>query len=167
VPTIIFAVTASTQSPDPGHVFEQAKDSALIHVAEHTRRYIESEGVDGHLWRGIATLVLVSRGRRTGQWRRNALIYGRYGPAYVVVGSRGGHRNHPLWYLNLVENPRAMVQVGANRLDVMARTADPGERALLWRVMTGIFPTYDEYQTRTERTIPVVLLTPAGKDTTG
>jgi deazaflavin-dependent oxidoreductase (nitroreductase family) len=141
--------------------FERAQDSTLSHVAEHTRRYIESDGQDGHLWNGIPTLVLLSRGRRSGEPRRNALIYGRDDDAYVVVGSRGGHRNHPHWYLNLIEEPRASVQVGWERFGVIARTAVSAERRRLWKVMVDIFPTYDEYRQKTTREIPIVVLSRA------
>lgn len=148
-------------SVDPDDPFESALDSALGHVAEHTRRYIATDGSDGHLWNGIPTLVLVSTGRRSGTLRRNALIYGRDGDSYTVVGSRGGHRNHPLWYLNLIDEPNALVQVGYERFRVTARTADRVERQRLWTAMAEIFPTYNDYQAKTTREIPVVILTRA------
>ena len=138
--------------------FLHARDSTVNHVAEHTRRYIESDGEDGHFWNGIPTLVLLSKGRRSGELRRNALIYGRDDDAYVVVGSRGGHRNHPHWYLNLIDEPHATVQVGQERFGVVVRTAQSAERQRLWEVMVEIFPTYDEYRQKTTREIPIVVL---------
>ena len=141
--------------------FRRAHDSKLNHVAEHTRRYIESDGEDGHFWNGIPTLVLLSKGRRSGELRRNALIYGRDDDAYVVVGSRGGHRNHPHWYLNLIDEPHATVQVGQERFGVVVRTAQSAERQRLWEVMVEIFPTYDEYRQKTTREIPIVVLSRA------
>lgn len=137
---------------------EQPVDSALDWVADHTRRYVESGGEDGHDWNGVPTLVLTTRGRRSGQLRRNALIYGRDGDAVVIVASRGGDEHHPLWYLNLVDDPAVTVQVGAEVFQAQARTADADEKARLWPAMSAIWPAYDEYQAKTDRDIPVVIL---------
>jgi deazaflavin-dependent oxidoreductase (nitroreductase family) len=76
----------------------------------------------------------------------------------VIVASRGGHDHHPLWYLNLVDDPDVAVQVGAEHFDATARTASPDEKARLWSEMAKIWPAYDEYQTKTEREIPVIVL---------
>lgn len=137
---------------------EEPVDSALDWVADHTRRYVESGGEDGHDWNGVPTLVLTTRGRRSGRLRRNALIYGRDGDSVVIVASRGGDDHHPLWYLNLAEDPAVTVQVGPDVFDARARTADPDEKARLWPVMAAIWPAYDEYQAKTDRDIPVVIL---------
>jgi deazaflavin-dependent oxidoreductase (nitroreductase family) len=137
---------------------DEPLDSALGWVADHTRRYVESDGEDGHEWMGVPTLVLTTRGRRSGQLRRNALIYGQDGDDYVIVASRGGHKNNPLWYLNLVEDPNVSVQVGADRFDATAHSASADEKARLWPAMTKIWPAYDEYQSKTERDIPVIVL---------
>jgi deazaflavin-dependent oxidoreductase (nitroreductase family) len=133
-------------------------DSALDWVADHTRTYVETEGEDGYLWRGAPTLVLTTTGRRSGQLRRNALIFGRDGDDYVIVASKGGSDHHPLWYLNLVEEPAVAVQIRAERFEARARTATPEEKARLWPMMAGIWPPYDEYQANTARDIPVVVL---------
>ncbi|MFQ6270681.1 nitroreductase family deazaflavin-dependent oxidoreductase [Kutzneria viridogrisea] len=131
-------------------------------VAEHTRRYVDSDGADGHEWQpGVPTLVLTTTGRRSGKQRRNALIYGQDGDRYVIVASYGGAPTHPLWYLNLSEQPRVHVQVGADKFEAVASTADARDKARLWPLMAGIWPAYDEYQAKTERDIPVVLLTRA------
>lgn len=76
-----------------------------VGVARHIREYVETDGRKGHRWNGVPTLLLTTRGRRTGKLRRTALIYGRDGDAYVVVASRGGARHHPQWYLNLAPDP--------------------------------------------------------------
>ena len=133
-------------------------DSAVGWVAKHTRRYVESDGEDGYLWNGVPTLVLTTTGRKSGQLRRNGLIYAEDGDRYVVVGSKGGDDHHPLWYLNLVENPDVGVQIKSERFQARARTADPEERAQLWPLMTAIWPDYDQYQAKTEREFPVVIL---------
>lgn len=135
-------------------------DSALEWVADHTRRYVDSDGADGHLWNGVPTLVLTTTGRRSGQPRRNALIYGRDGDDYVIVASRGGDSHHPHWYRNLVADPSVGVQIGPDRFRATARTAAPDEKRRLWPTMTAIWPAYDDYQAKTERDIPVVVLTP-------
>ncbi|MFI5267698.1 MAG: nitroreductase family deazaflavin-dependent oxidoreductase [Chloroflexota bacterium] len=140
---------------------EEPLDSATNWVAEHTRRYVETDGEDGHFWRGIPTLVLTTMGRRSGRPRRNALIYGRDGGNYVVVASKGGADIHPLWYLNLTAEPEVRLQVGADKLRAHAHTASAEEKARLWPVMAGIFPNYDDYKAKTSRDIPVVVLEPA------
>lgn len=139
---------------------EEPLDSASDWVAEHTRRYVETNGEDGHFWRGIPTLVLTTMGRRSGKPRRNALIYGRDGDNYVVVASKGGADTHPLWYLNLTADPEVRLQVGADKLSARASTASPEEKTRLWPVMTAIFPNYAEYEAKTSRDIPVVVLEP-------
>jgi deazaflavin-dependent oxidoreductase (nitroreductase family) len=133
-------------------------DSALDWVADHTRRYVESDGADGHLWSGVPTLVLTTTGRRSGQPRRNALIYGQLGENYLIVASRGGDDHDPLWYRNLVADPQVDVQVGADRFPATARTASAEEKQRWWPQMAGIWPAYNEYQAKTERDIPVVVL---------
>lgn len=135
-------------------------DSPVDWVAEHIRSYDSSDGAQGHLWRDLPTLLLTTRGRRSGAWRRTALIYGRDGENYVVVGSNGGAADHPLWYRNLSADPEVRVQVGADRFTARARTATAEEKPRLWRAMAGIFPRYDEYQSGTARDIPVVVLEP-------
>jgi len=134
-------------------------DSALDWVADHTRRYVESDGTDGHLWNGVPTLVLTTTGRRSGQPRRNALIYGRDREDFLIVASRGGDDHDPLWYRNLVADARVSVQVGADRFDATARTASAEEKRRWWPTMAAIWPAYDEYQAKTDRDIPVVVLT--------
>jgi deazaflavin-dependent oxidoreductase (nitroreductase family) len=133
-------------------------DSSAGWVAQHVQRYVETNGEEGHIWNGVPTLVLTTTGRRSGKPRRTALIYGQDGDRYIIVASQGGAPNHPLWYRNLQEQPVVQVQVGADRFQARARTASPREKPALWKVMTGIWPAYDEYQTKTSRDIPVVIL---------
>ena len=135
-------------------------------IRDHTQRYLESDGANGHLWdsaraggRGaIPTLLLVTRGRRTGEARTLPLIYGESAGAYVVVASKGGAPNHPSWYLNLVAQPEVAIQVGADRKRANARTATGVERNDLWAKMSDIYPPYNDYQQRTDREIPVIVL---------
>ncbi|MDZ5441472.1 nitroreductase family deazaflavin-dependent oxidoreductase [Micromonospora sp. 4G57] len=138
---------------------EQVLDSPEGWVADHIRRYVETDGAEGHEWRpGVWTLLLTTRGRRSGKLRRTALIYGRDGDAYLVVGSQGGAPEHPAWYLNLLAEPEVQVQVGAEKFTARARTATGEEKPRMWRTMTETWPAYDEYQTKTDREIPVVVL---------
>lgn len=127
-------------------------------VNRHIRDYVESAGKRGHRWQGADTLLLITRGRRSGELRRTALIYGRDGDRFVVVGSNGGSSTHPAWYLNLLADPDVTVQVGEEVFEARARDATPDERPRLWELMTGIWPDYDNYQRRTDRQIPVVVI---------
>jgi len=133
-------------------------DSPQGWVAEHVRRYIETDGADGYLWRGAPTLIVTTIGRRSGQPRRLALIYGEDGDRYVIVASKGGADQHPEWYLNMLANPEVLVQVRADRFRATARTATPEEQAALWPRMAAIWPAYNDYQAKTERPIPLVIL---------
>lgn len=133
-------------------------DSPQDWVADHVRRYIETDGEDGYIWKGAPTLILTTLGRRSGKPRRLALIYGQDGDRYIVVGSKGGADQHPEWYLNLRENPEVQVQVRGDRFRAHARTATPEEHEALWPRMAEIWPPYNEYQAKTDRQIPIVIL---------
>jgi len=138
----------------------EVHDSPAGWVNEHIKSYVESDGEQGHLWRGVPTLLLTTKGRKSGQWRRTALIYGRHGSSYLLVASQGGADTHPAWYLNLTANPEVQVQVGADKFTARARTATEQEKPELWAAMVAIWPDYDQYQTKTQRPIPVVVLDP-------
>jgi deazaflavin-dependent oxidoreductase (nitroreductase family) len=130
----------------------------MLFGEEHVQRYEETDGEVGHEWQGTKTLILTTTGRRSGAERRNALIYGRHGKDYLVVASKGGAPEPPAWYLNLEANPEVQVPVLGDRFTARARTATPEEKPELWRTMTAEWPAYDEYQQKTEREIPVVIL---------
>jgi deazaflavin-dependent oxidoreductase (nitroreductase family) len=133
-------------------------DSPTGWVNEHIHNYVETDGRNGHMWRGVPTLLLTTVGRKSGKKRRTALIYGKDGDNYIVVASRGGHSKHPAWYLNLVENPEVDVQVGADKFSARAHTASDKEKPRLWKLMASIWPAYNDYQAKTKREIPVVVL---------
>lgn len=141
-------------------VDEKVHDSPKGWVAEHIRSYLESGGRRGHRWRGVNTLLLTTRGRKTGKLRRTALIYGEDGDRYLVVASMGGAPKHPEWYLNLTADPKVRVQVGKDEFDAVASTVAGDERSRIWKLMAEIWPDYDKYQKRTTRQIPVVVLEP-------
>ncbi|HET9078058.1 MAG TPA: nitroreductase family deazaflavin-dependent oxidoreductase [Acidimicrobiales bacterium] len=127
---------------------------------EHIRRYRQTGGEEGYIWNGVPTLLLTTTGRRSGQARTSALIFGRDGDDYLVVASTGGAPRHPSWYLNLTGHPEAEIQVRRQHIPVVARTAGVDEKPRLWSIMTGVWPNYDVYQSRTDRAIPVVVLSP-------
>jgi deazaflavin-dependent oxidoreductase (nitroreductase family) len=129
-------------------------------MAEHHARYVRTGGASGHLWNGIPTLLLTTRGRRSGILRRMPLIYRRDGDAYVVVASNGGSPGHPGWYHNLRADPDVTIQVVSEVMPARARTAEGEERERLWAMMAAIYPNYDIFQGRTARQIPVVVLEP-------
>jgi deazaflavin-dependent oxidoreductase (nitroreductase family) len=137
---------------------QEVSDSPMGWVADHVREYAATDGQKGHLWMGAPTLLLTTRGRKSGKLRRTALIYGRDGDRYVIVASKGGFPSHPLWYLNLSETPEVDVQVEGDKFKATARTASPAEKPGLWDVMVSIWPAYNDYQAKTTRDIPVVVL---------
>jgi deazaflavin-dependent oxidoreductase (nitroreductase family) len=139
---------------------EQPIDPETGWVADHLRRYVETGGEEGHLWRGVSTLLLTTRGSRSGKLRRTPLIYGRDGEDYVVVASKGGTPEHPAWYVNLTAEPEVTIQVGPDVMRARATTIEDDRRDDVWGQMTQIWPDYDAYQAKTERTIPLVRLTP-------
>ena len=136
---------------------EQIVDSPVQWVADHIRNYVESNGVDGHIWRGVPTLLLTTKGHQSGLLRRTALIYGRDGDDYVIVASKGGAPTDPLWYLNLKKESAVTIQVGANILSGRASTyALDATREKVWQSMVAIWPGFAEYKEKTTRQIPLV-----------
>ncbi|MGA7270941.1 MAG: nitroreductase family deazaflavin-dependent oxidoreductase [Acidimicrobiia bacterium] len=127
---------------------------------EHVEAYEATDGETGYMWRGVPTLILSTTGSVTGKTRKHPLIFGRDDDRLVVVASKGGAPDHPQWYYNLTANPTVTVQVKGDRFQAKARTATPEERERLWPMMTEIWPSYDDYQERTDRQIPLVILEP-------
>jgi proline iminopeptidase len=126
---------------------------------EHVRRYQETNGEEGYDWReGSHILLLTTTGRRTGQQHTTPLIFGVDGDNPVIVASKGGARDHPGWYKNLVKTPAAEVQIKGETFPVRARDAEGDEYERLWKLMNGEWRHYDEYQQKTDRKIPVVVL---------
>ena len=125
---------------------------------EHVRVYRETGGERGYHWRGAPILLLTTVGRTSGQERTTPLIFRSDGERWILVASRGGAPDHPSWYKNLRANPDAEIEVRAEKISVRAHDAEGDERKRLWRLMTEKWPAYDDYQRRTERQIPVVIL---------
>jgi len=140
-------------------------------MVEHANRYISSGGTDGHLYQmtqpgrpqiTVPSLLLTTTGRKSGEKYIFPLFYGEVDGAYLVVASKGGAPKHPIWYLNLAANPEVEVQVGTRKVKAKARTVTGPERARLWQEALKFWPPYADYQQKTEREIPVVLLEPIG-----
>jgi len=134
------------------------QDASHLFGAGHVRAYRETDGELGHDWRDTQVLLLTTTGRSSGEERTTPLIYGRSGDDYLVVASHGGSPTPPGWYRNLTEQPEIEVQVLADRFRARARTATADEKPAMWQEMVSHWPAYDEYQQRTEREIPVVVL---------
>ncbi len=133
-------------------------ESEVLYGQDHVDRYRATDGEEGHDWQGTHTLILTTKGRRSGEQRSTPLIYGQHGDDYLVVASMGGSDQPPAWYVNLRENPDVEVQVKGDRFSARARTATPEEKPELWKIMTEQWPDYDKYQQSTDREIPVVVL---------
>lgn len=142
------------QPADPNN----SKSNILGVMDDHIRRYLETDGEDGHIFQGLPCLLLTTRGRKTGEPRQVAVIYGCHDGNYVIVASMGGSDVHPSWYQNLLADSEAEIQVKSDRMRVRARKASAEERTVLWEEMAEIYPSYNDYQAVTKRIIPVVIL---------
>jgi len=135
-------------------------------VAAHLRLYRDSGGAEGHLFDAtiagvpglVPCLLLTTIGRHSGEKRTSPLFYGTAGDAYVIIGSKGGADTQPGWYLNLRANPTAEVQVGREQFTAHARVATGQEREQLFEQMAQMAPPYRDYQQKTKRELPVVVL---------
>jgi deazaflavin-dependent oxidoreductase (nitroreductase family) len=130
----------------------------MLFGREHVKRYQETDGAEGHDWMGTTVLLLTTKGRRTGKPYTTPLIYQEDRGNPVVVASYGGAPENPQWYRNLEANPEVQVQIRGDKFTARARTATPEEKPSLWKKMAAVWPDYDEYQTKTDRDIPVVIL---------
>ncbi|MGW6916908.1 nitroreductase family deazaflavin-dependent oxidoreductase [Kitasatospora sp. NPDC054939] len=140
--------------------WDHPKDPQPGWQLDHVRQYVSSEGAEGHFWNGTRTLLLTTVGRVSGQAVRTPLIYGEDDGNYLVVASKGGAAEHPLWFKNLTAHPEVRIQVGPRISQGTARIATSAERAAFWPVMVGHWSAYDEYQAKTDREIPVVVIEP-------
>jgi deazaflavin-dependent oxidoreductase (nitroreductase family) len=116
----------------------------------------------GRFLRGAPVLLMTVTGRRSGQPRTVPLLYLRDGQNLVIVASKGGMSHHPLWYRNIEANPRVEIEIGRDRRWMLARRASADEKRMLWPKLVAMYSDFDDYQARTTRDIPVVILSPAG-----
>ena len=142
--------------------------SEIPWIAEHIALY-KSDPEKAHMWDSSAlggpgvlpTLLLTTIGRKSGEPRPLPLIYGEAGGSYVIVASKGGTPNHPIWFLNLEAQPECDLMVGAKAVRARARVAEGAEREALWKQMVEIYPPYEDYEKSAgDRVIPVVVLDP-------
>jgi deazaflavin-dependent oxidoreductase (nitroreductase family) len=139
-------------------------------MIDHTNRYLWSGGKDGHMYTitppnygelTVPSLLLTTKGRKSGEKYIFPLFYGKTGNSYFVVASKGGAPDHPGWYKNMLANPEVEIQVGTDKLKARARTATGEERARLWKQATEFWPPYTDYQKKVpNREIPIVVLDP-------
>jgi F420H(2)-dependent quinone reductase len=127
-------------------------------IAEQVRLYESTGGKEGGTLEGAPCVILTTKGRKSGKLRKTPLMRIEHDGVYAVVASLGGAPKHPVWYLNLVANPDVTLQDGDAVLDLRARTASSDEKRHWWPRLTAVWPPYSEYQSKTERDIPVVLL---------
>jgi deazaflavin-dependent oxidoreductase (nitroreductase family) len=127
---------------------------------DQVERIESSGGTKGLTAGGAPVVVLWTRGRKTGAVRKSPLIRVEHEGTYAAVGSMGGAPKHPWWYLNLLEDPEVTVQDGTEVRDYVAREVTGEEKASWWARATEVWPSYDDYQAKTERVIPLVLLEP-------
>ncbi|CAN5544901.1 F420H(2)-dependent quinone reductase [soil metagenome] len=123
-----------------------------------------SGGADANELRGMPIIVLTSVGAKSGMLRKTALMRVEHDGKYAVVASRGGAPTHPVWYWNLVKAPQVELQDGAEKHDYLARELSGDEKAVWWERAVAAYPSYADYQLKTEREIPVFLLTRANED---
>lgn len=134
----------------------------MLFGQEHVDRYRATDGEEGHEWQGTTAALLTTTGHKSGEQRTTPLIYGKHGEDHLLVASKGGADEPPAWYRNLKANPEAELQVKGDRFKVHARDATPEEKPELWKQMTSQWPAYDDYQKKTDREIPVVVLERVG-----
>lgn len=135
-----------------------ARGIARAVMALHSGLYRATGGKVGASLFGVPVLLLTTTGRRSGKKRATPLVYLKQGDDLVLVASSGGSDRTPAWYLNLAANPTVQVQVGEQKRQMQARPATAEERAQLWPKVVDLYRGYESYQLKTERRIPLVVL---------
>ena len=133
--------------------------STLDWAREQAEKIEASGGTEGTGMHGMSVIVLTSVGAKTGKLRKTALMRVEHDGEYAVVGSLGGAPKNPLWVYNLRHNPHVELRDGTAKHDYLAREVEGEERALWWERSVAAFPNYADYQLKTERVIPVFVLT--------
>lgn len=130
-------------------------------VREHVDKIENSGGTEGTTMEGVPVIVITHKGAKSGALRKSPVIRVEHDGRYAAVASLGGAPNNPAWYHNLRAHPRVQVQDGTTAYEMLAREVTGDEKASWWRYAAEVFPTYDEYQSKTDREIPVFVLEPA------
>jgi deazaflavin-dependent oxidoreductase (nitroreductase family) len=154
----------ATNKPRPFTATEERIGNVVVKAmsALNTFVYRLTGGrLGGRFLRGAPVLLLITVGRRTGQKRTAPLLYMKEGNDYVIVASKGGMSQHPLWYRNLEANPDVEIEIGREKLKARAHRASAAEKKALWPKLVAMYRDFDDYQARTERDIPVVILSPS------
>jgi len=140
--------------------------NAVMLAADKVTQWVYriSGGRIGEKQLNYSMLLLTTTGRKSGKPRTHTLLYVRDGENFVVCASNNGSDQHPAWYLNLQANPRASIQYGRRQQEVIAETAGSEERERLWQKLIAVRPQYADYQKRTTRVLPVVVLKPVSKE---
>jgi deazaflavin-dependent oxidoreductase (nitroreductase family) len=136
-------------------------------IKAHIKQYF-AEPEKAHMWDAtplglpgeVPTLLLTTIGRKSGEHRHVPLLYVNHDDGYLIMGSKGGNPDHPVWFLNLQANPECEIRVSTLHTKACARVLEGDERALAWAKVTARHPTYAKYQARTDRDIPVVMIEP-------
>jgi deazaflavin-dependent oxidoreductase (nitroreductase family) len=129
-------------------------------AANQAEAYEASGGKAANTMRDVPVVILTTKGRKSGKLRKSPLMRVEHDGKYAVIASKGGTPENPAWYGNLVEEPHVTLQDGPEAVDMVARTAEGAEREEWWGYATEVWPDYNDYQTKTDRQIPVVLLDP-------
>ena len=141
-------------------------DNMPAWIREHVELYL-TDPEKAHMWDAsmaggegvLPTLLLITKGRKSGEEKMLPLIYKKVGDAHVIIASKGGAPAHPAWYLNLVAEPDCEIRVGSESYAVRARTAEGAEREEMWQQLAEVYPPYNAYQQSAgDRVIPVVAL---------
>ncbi|NSC20257.1 nitroreductase family deazaflavin-dependent oxidoreductase [Streptomyces albus subsp. chlorinus] len=129
-------------------------------VRDQVDLYERSGGTEGTTMRGMPVIILTTRGARSGKVRKTPLMRVEHDGKYAVVASKGGAASHPVWYHNLVADPRVELQDGPKKQDMTAREVTGEEKAVWWERAVEAYPDYADYQKKTDREIPVFVLEP-------
>ena len=148
------------ETPQPG--MRPGVDYSLLNES-HVAAYLETNGERGGVWNGATAVLVTTRGRKSGEKRTIAIIGKQVGDNFVIIASKGGSPTHPLWYLNIQADPHVEFQYLADKWEGIARTAESPERDELWAEACTQWPAFNDYQARTERKIPLVVLEPRRK----
>jgi deazaflavin-dependent oxidoreductase (nitroreductase family) len=142
----------------PGSSPDNPIDNDTGWVKAQIAEYVATNGEKPVPYHGLPLLLLTTKGRKSGEWRRTCLIFAADGDRQIIVASSAGAPKHPAWYLNLEAHPIVHIQVKGVVFQAVARAATPAEKPALWRRMVSLFPDYAEYQENTDREIPVVII---------
>ena len=151
------------KQPRPWTQREEKIGSVVVKVmsALNTFAYRLTGGrIGGRFMGGAPVLLLVTIGRKSGERRTAPLLYIKEGNDYVIVASKGGMSTHPLWYRNIEANPNVEIEIGREKFKAHARRASTEEKRTLWPKLVAMYPDYNDYQARTARDIPVLILSP-------